>query len=275
MQVKLARRWGVSTSTEVTSTEVTSTAIISPGIESGTVNVTGTSTETLSVEVSATPTATMPTVTTSLTETVTVDEPVDGTGEAASDESVAPESTEEADNQSEDGAADKPTQRAATNDREVVVASQDTTMDRLLGQFVIALLQDLGYTVEDKTGLGDAATLRAALQEGVVDIYPERATTSLAEYHSLPADALPATAAEALELANELDERNDISWLVNGAIVENSVLAISDELADEGIETIDDLAALMNGESARAKHLPRYFVLYRTSNGVIWIAFDL
>ena len=127
-----------------------------------------------------------------------------------------------------------------------VVASQEATVDHLLAQFLILLLTDLGYAVEEKSGFSDSNTLRMALTAGEIDFYPERTSTTLTEYHGLPLDTLPTNAQEAFALALELDARNDITWLTNGAIEEQHALVVSDQLAEQGISTIEELASLMN-----------------------------
>src|SRR5438046_2568046 len=73
----------------------------------------------------------------------------------------------------------------------LVVGSTQAPEQLLLSQLVVALLKNAGYTVEDKTGQGDATTVHAALLSGKIDLDWEESGTALLVYHKLPAAALP------------------------------------------------------------------------------------
>src|SRR5262245_7184219 len=55
----------------------------------------------------------------------------------------------------------------------IKVGSKEFTEQLLLGKMLVLLLKDAGYTVEDKTGIGGSPAVRAALESGDIDVYPE------------------------------------------------------------------------------------------------------
>ena len=55
----------------------------------------------------------------------------------------------------------------------IVVGSKIDTEGSLLGQMMILMLQDKGYDVVDKTQTGATSIVKAALETGEIDMYPE------------------------------------------------------------------------------------------------------
>jgi len=63
----------------------------------------------------------------------------------------------------------------------VAVGSKIDTEGGVLGQMIIALLEENGFTVDDKTKTG-ADCRAAALESGEIDVYPEYTGTALTQF---------------------------------------------------------------------------------------------
>jgi osmoprotectant transport system substrate-binding protein len=129
---------------------------------------------------------------------------------------------------------------------QLVVGSKLNTEELLLGQILISMLEEAGYDVINKTGLGGSPVVRAALLNGDIDLYVEFTGTALSVYHELPASALPDNAKGTYDLAKSLDKGSGIVWLERGTFNNTYTLMISDELFEDGIQTIPDLADYIN-----------------------------
>ncbi|MCK5837965.1 MAG: glycine/betaine ABC transporter substrate-binding protein, partial [Desulfobacula sp.] len=60
----------------------------------------------------------------------------------------------------------------------VKVASKDFTEQVVLGKIMVALLEDRGILVEDRTSLGGTNVNRTALEQGQIDVYMEYTGTA-------------------------------------------------------------------------------------------------
>jgi glycine betaine/choline ABC-type transport system substrate-binding protein len=132
----------------------------------------------------------------------------------------------------------------------ITVGSKDFTEQLLLGKMLVLLLQDSGYEVEDKTGLGGSPAVRAALESGEIDLYPEYTGTALSLHHGLPVTALPTDPDRAFELARSLDQRLGLVWLERAQLNDTYTLMVRQEMVDRGITTIEELATFMNENDA-------------------------
>lgn len=155
--------------------------------------------------------------------------------------------------QTESGDAAAASVARIRSDIPLIVAARKETPDQLVAQFLILLLDDLGYDVEKRIGFGDPSMLRLALKQGLIDLYPERSSIVLTDYHGLPADTLPTTASESFELVRQLDESTNIRWLDTSALQQYPLLAVSETLQSQGIESLEDLANLMNDSQPNLK----------------------
>jgi glycine betaine/choline ABC-type transport system substrate-binding protein len=124
----------------------------------------------------------------------------------------------------------------------VVVASADTPADLLLGQLYLQLLQEAGLPVVDRTALGSPPAVRAALEQGEIDLYPERTGRALAQIHGLPASVWPTDPGRSYALAQSLDQPQGFLWLNRGFFHGGLALLVPQALAGQGVETISDLA---------------------------------
>ncbi|MEZ4680033.1 MAG: glycine betaine ABC transporter substrate-binding protein [Caldilineaceae bacterium] len=66
------------------------------------------------------------------------------------------------------------------------VGSMADTEQRLMGAMLVAMLRDAGYPVVDRTASGTSPDLRAMLEAGEIDIYPEFTGVALSLYHNIP-----------------------------------------------------------------------------------------
>ena len=133
---------------------------------------------------------------------------------------------------------------------QVTIGSSDDVVHWLLGQMYVLLLEDAGYSVVDKTGLGNAETTRREMLRGEIDLSVEFLGSVLRDYHKLPAAALPNTSDRAFELAQRLDESNDLIWLVPGKLNNRVTFVVKQGLRELNIADIGDLADYMNANDA-------------------------
>lgn len=130
------------------------------------------------------------------------------------------------------------------------VGSKEFTEQLILGKLLVLLLRDAGFEVEDMTGAGGTALIRQMIENGEIDIYPEYTGTATSVHHGIPVTALPTTAERAYVLAKSLDAPQGLVWLNRMAFNNTYTLLVRQELVDEGIQTIDDLAVYMNANDA-------------------------
>ena len=128
----------------------------------------------------------------------------------------------------------------------IKVGSKEFNEQLLLGKMIVLLLRDAGHEVEDLTGLGGSPAVRAALENGEIDLYPEYTGTATSLHHNLPVSALPADAKRTYLLAKSLDTPNNLVWLDPAPLNNTFTLMISQPLIDEGLVTLEDLATYMN-----------------------------
>lgn len=130
------------------------------------------------------------------------------------------------------------------------VGSKEFSEQLLLGKMLVLLLQDAGYPVEDKTATGGSLAVRSALESNEIDIYPEYTGTALSVYHDLPSDALPNSPVRAYELARSLDASAGLVWLDAAEINNTYTLMVRQELVDQGIISLVEMATYMNENDA-------------------------
>ena len=148
-----------------------------------------------------------------------------------------------------------PSEEEATKGKgPIVVGSRDFTEQLVLGQIIIARLEDAGYEMVDKTGLGGTNTAHDALKNGEVDIIWEYIGTILSESHQVPPNSLPTNVEVALDMVSALDARHyNLVWLEPTAFNDNYTLMIKPGTVADGIVTIEDLANFMNEYNAPLK----------------------
>lgn len=140
-------------------------------------------------------------------------------------------------------------QQDAAVQAQLTVGAKDYTENLLIGKLLVLLLREAGYTVGEQTDLGGAVAVRQALATNVIDLYAESSATALSLYHHLPLDALPDDHSRSYQLAKRLDEDNELVWLDPYGYNSSLVLLAAPTLADQGVESLDDLAAQLRLDS--------------------------
>ena len=130
----------------------------------------------------------------------------------------------------------------------IIVGSKIDTEGSLLAQMIILMLRDNDFEVTDESQFGPTAVVKAALESGEIDIYPEY--TGNGAFFFDEADSAVWKDAEAgYERVKELDlAQNDIVWLKPAPANNTWAIAVRQDLAEENnMTTMDDLAAFVNG----------------------------
>ncbi len=136
----------------------------------------------------------------------------------------------------------------------IVVGSKIDTEGALLSQMIILMLRDAGFDVVDKSQLGQTPIVKAALESGEIDLYPEY-TGNGAFFFGEADSAVWKDAAQGYERVKELDaEANDIVWLRPAPANNTWAIAVRSDLAAEhGLVSLADLATLVNSQPTAVK----------------------
>jgi len=131
----------------------------------------------------------------------------------------------------------------------ITVGSKIDTEGGVLGQIIIAVLEDAGYDVVDKTKTGTTDVVRKALTSGEIDIYPEYTGTALTQF--FPDAKIPGGVSNdgqaSFDTVKELDAANDIVWLERAPANNTWAVAIPGDLASaNNIESLADWADYIN-----------------------------
>lgn len=129
----------------------------------------------------------------------------------------------------------------------VSVASKIDTEGALLGNIIVIVLRDNGFTVTDRTSFGTTSIVRRALINGEIDIYPEY-TGNGGFFFDDTDPEIWKDAREGYETVKTLDlERNSIVWLTPAPANNTWALAVRRDLAEaEGLQSLEDLADYLN-----------------------------
>ena len=128
--------------------------------------------------------------------------------------------------------------------KKITVGAKGFTEQFILGKLTTIMLEENGFTVDEKNNLGSTA-LRQALENKQVDILWDYTGTALVTY--LGQDPIQ-DGQEAFKELNDIDqEENGIVW-TNLSEVDNTYgVIMRASLADElGIKTLSDFAAYLN-----------------------------
>jgi osmoprotectant transport system substrate-binding protein len=122
----------------------------------------------------------------------------------------------------------------------VVVAAGDSAEQQVLGQLTLQLLQAYGYTVVDKTEMGDAWMVRAALEAGNVDICWEYTGDTWMNHqgHDLPVS----NAQELYRRVRDDDALRQITWLLPAPASHTwGLVMAADHATGDQVASIGDL----------------------------------
>ncbi|MFJ3485954.1 glycine betaine ABC transporter substrate-binding protein [Pseudomonas sp. NPDC090202] len=126
----------------------------------------------------------------------------------------------------------------------IVVGGKKFTEQQLVAEMTAQLLRANGYGVDKRADLG-SSVLRAAQENGQVDVYWEYTGTSLVIYNNVK-DRLDAD--ETYKKVSSLDAQKGITWLNPSKANNTYAFAMRKEEADkEGIVSISDLAKNVAG----------------------------
>ncbi len=125
----------------------------------------------------------------------------------------------------------------------ITVASKIDTEGALLGQMIVLMLSQDGFSVIDRTSFGTTSIVRRAIISEEIDIYPEY-TGNGGFFFDDTDPEIWKDAQKGYETVKELDlERNSIVWLTPAPANNTWALAVRKDLADtEGLESLEDLA---------------------------------
>lgn len=153
----------------------------------------------------------------------------------------------------------------------VTVGSKIDTEGGVLGQIMIAALENNGFTVVDKTKTGTTEVVRKALLAGEIDMYAEYTGTALTQF--FPGTTIdPGVSKDAqasYDTVKKLDaENNNVEWLEPSPANNTWAIAIPKTLSDsQNLKTLADWAAYINKGGAVKLVASQEFV-DRTQDGV-------
>lgn len=129
----------------------------------------------------------------------------------------------------------------------VVVASKADTEGAVLGSLIQLALEDAGIPTESRLGLGDTDTVRAALLEGEIDLYPEY-TGNGARFFDMIGNPIWMNRAESYAFVREHDLAvNSIVWLEPADADNSWAISVRGDLArEQDLHTLADLARYLN-----------------------------
>ncbi|TQS74043.1 ABC transporter substrate-binding protein [Rhodobacteraceae bacterium] len=136
---------------------------------------------------------------------------------------------------------------------QVVVSSKIDTEGGVLGNIILAMLEDAGIETENRIQLGGTPIVRQAIMAGEIDIYPEY-TGNAAFFFDRASDPVWKDAQQAYDTAKELDyEANKIVWLQPAPANNTWGVALRQDVAEpNNIVTFSDFGRWVS-EGGKAK----------------------
>jgi osmoprotectant transport system substrate-binding protein len=127
----------------------------------------------------------------------------------------------------------------------IVVGGKAFTEQQIMTAMTVALLKAKGFTPDRKAGMGSGA-VRAALENGQIDVYWEYTGTALTVYNKIN-DKFP-TAEDAYRKIKEVDAAKGIVWLNMSPVNNTYAFAMNkDDAQKRGIVTMSDFAKAIKG----------------------------
>jgi osmoprotectant transport system substrate-binding protein len=135
--------------------------------------------------------------------------------------------------------------------RPIQVGSRLINRNVWVGKGLVSILKDRGYEVVDKTSFGPRPVIREAMLKGEIDMYCERTTQVLMEFHDIPPQGLPDEPEALYTLVKTLDESLGLTWIAYSKNQIFPTLVVEPTLYEEkGIQSIAELADFMNSNDA-------------------------
>jgi osmoprotectant transport system substrate-binding protein len=133
----------------------------------------------------------------------------------------------------------------AASAQTIVVGGKAFTEQQIMTAMTVDLLKAKGFTPDRKAGMGSAA-VRAAMENGQIDVYWEYTGTALSVYNKI-ADKF-ASADEAYKKIKEVDAAKGLVWLNMSTVNNTYAFAMNkDEAQKRGLVTMSDLAKAIKG----------------------------
>ena len=131
---------------------------------------------------------------------------------------------------------------------EITVGSKIDTEGALLGNMIVLVLENDGFTVIDKTQTGSTPIVRSAIIAGEIDIYPEYTGNAYYFFSGESEAELWKDFQAGYKKAAELDlKANNIVWLTPAPANNTWAISVRGDLAEtESLKTLDDLATYVN-----------------------------
>jgi len=127
----------------------------------------------------------------------------------------------------------------------IVVGGKAFTEQQIMTAMTVAALKAKGFTPDRKAGMGSAA-VRAALENGQIDVYWEYTGTGLTVFNKI--NDKFASADEAYKKIKEVDAAKGIVWLNMSSVNNTYAFAMNrDDAQKRGIVTMSDYAKAIKG----------------------------
>lgn len=135
-----------------------------------------------------------------------------------------------------------------TSQVKIIVGSKIDTEGSLLAQMIILMLRDNDFEVTDESQFGPTAVVKAALESGEIDIYPEYTGNGAFFFDEADSDIWK-DAELGYERVKDLDlAQNNIVWLQPAPANNTWAIAVRQDLAEENnLVSLDDFAVFVNG----------------------------
>ncbi|WP_319559060.1 ABC transporter substrate-binding protein [Marispirochaeta sp.] len=132
----------------------------------------------------------------------------------------------------------------------IIVASKIDTEGALLGNVIMKVLENDGFTVENRTEFGPTDVVRKAIIAGEIDIYPEYTGNGGFFFSDTPTETWKNRKA-GYELVRKLDlEKNNLVWLEPAPANNTWAIAIREDVAGpNNLKSLEDLADYINSGS--------------------------
>ncbi|EHQ91769.1 periplasmic glycine betaine/choline-binding (lipo)protein of an ABC-type transport system [Desulfosporosinus youngiae DSM 17734] len=139
----------------------------------------------------------------------------------------------------------------------IKISSKTFTEAALLGTMTLQYMEELGYPVENKMGLGELAVIRPALTSGQIDLYWEYTGTGVLNLmeHEPVFDA-----DESYKLIKDWDAKNGIAWLDYAPLNDTYGIVVRSDIAEKyNLKTTSDYVALVKkGEGLKFVGFPEW-----------------
>lgn len=134
----------------------------------------------------------------------------------------------------------------ASAEKKITVGGKNFTEQYILANFAKVLLEDRGFEVEMKTGVG-SSVCRQSLEHGQMDMYFEYTGTGYTVFLKQDDKEIMSDADKVYEWVKNADAKNDLIWLEPLQFNNTYTLLMREDQAQElDISSISDLAEYMN-----------------------------